>query len=153
MSHLIPFSSSKPLCCLSPPYLHRFRISRVSFNIIPWDLDSLAGLFILALVVKNLPACAGDARDMGSISGLGRFPGEGCANPLQYSYLENSIDRGACQAIVHGVAKSRTQLNSHSGVTSPEGFLEVQVVKNSTLTSSPPPSDFAKGLIVTHTSL
>ena len=56
-------------------------------------------------VIKNLPANAGD---MGSIPGLGRFSGEGNGNPLQYSCLGNPIDRGAWQATVHGVAKSRT---------------------------------------------
>jgi len=45
--------------------------------------------------VKNPPANAGDARDVGSISGLGRSPGIGNGNPLQYSCLENSMDRGA----------------------------------------------------------
>jgi len=49
----------------------------------------------VALVVKNLPAKAGDIRDVGSIPGLGRFPGEGLGNPLQYSCLENPMDRGA----------------------------------------------------------
>ena len=61
-------------------------------------------------VVKNLPASAGDARDVGLIPGLGRFPGKANDNPLQYSCLENSMDRGAWQAVIHGVAKSRTQL-------------------------------------------
>ena len=49
----------------------------------------------VAQVVKNLPASVGDGRDMGSIPGLGRLPGGGNGNPLQYSYLENSLDRGA----------------------------------------------------------
>ena len=49
-----------------------------------------------------------DAGGPGSISGLGRSPGEGNGNPLQYSCLENSMDRGAWQATVHGVANSRT---------------------------------------------
>ena len=49
--------------------------------------------------------------DMGSILVSGRSPGEGHGNPLQYSYLENPIDRGAWQATVHGVAKSWTQLS------------------------------------------
>ena len=49
--------------------------------------------------------------DLGSIPGLGRFPGGGPSNQLQYSHLKNSMDRGAWQAIVHGVAKSRTQLS------------------------------------------
>ena len=62
----------------------------------------------VVLVVKNLPANAGDVRDMGLIPGSGRFPGEGNGNPLQYSCLENPMDRGAWQATVHGVAKSQT---------------------------------------------
>ena len=53
-------------------------------------------------VVKNPPAKAGD---LGSIPGLGRSPGEGNGNPLHYSCLENPKDRGARQAIVHGVAE------------------------------------------------
>ena len=47
-----------------------------------------------ALVVKNLPASAGDIRDLGSIPGSGRSPGGGSGNPLQYSCLENSMDKG-----------------------------------------------------------
>ena len=57
-------------------------------------------------MVKNLPASAGDVRDMGSVSGLGRSPGAGHGNPLQYSCLENPMDRGAWQATVHRVAQS-----------------------------------------------
>ena len=64
----------------------------------------------MALEVKEGPANAGDVRDTGSIPGSGRSPGGGHGNPLQYSYLENPMDRGAWQAIVNGVAKSRTQL-------------------------------------------
>ena len=60
------------------------------------------------LVVKNPPADVGDIRDAGSIPGWGRCPGEGQGNPLQYSCLENSIDRGAWWAMVHRVAKSLT---------------------------------------------
>ena len=56
-------------------------------------------------VVKNPPANAGDARDMGSISESGRFPGGGSDNPLHYSCLENSMDRGGWQATVHGITK------------------------------------------------
>ena len=58
--------------------------------------------------VKNLPANAGDRRDMGSIPGWGRSPGVGNDNPLQYSCLENFMDRGAWWATVRGVTKSRT---------------------------------------------
>ena len=63
----------------------------------------------VALVVKNLPADAGDTGDVDSTSGLGRSPGRGHGNPLQYSCLENSIDGGAWWATVHGVTKSWTQ--------------------------------------------
>ena len=57
------------------------------------------------LDVKNLPANAGDTRDTGSISGSGRFPGIRNVNPLQYSCLENPMDRGDWQATIHGVAE------------------------------------------------
>ena len=50
--------------------------------------------------------------DLGSIPGLGRSPGEGNGNPLQYSCLENSMDRGAWQATVHGVAKCQTRVSN-----------------------------------------
>ena len=63
---------------------------------------------LVALVEKNPPANAGDVRDVGSILGLGRSPGGGSGNPLQYFCLENPMDRGAWWAIVHGVAKSWT---------------------------------------------
>jgi len=56
----------------------------------------------VALVVKNPSANAGDARDVDSIPGLGRPAGGGNGNPLQYSCLENSMDRGAWQATVRG---------------------------------------------------
>ena len=61
-------------------------------------------------MVKNLPANVGDAGDVGLIPGSGRSPGEGNGNPVQYSCLGKLMDRGAWQAAVHGVAKSRTQL-------------------------------------------
>ena len=59
-------------------------------------------------MVKNPPANAGDTGDVGSIPGLGRSPRGGNDNPLQYSCLENPMDRGAWRAPVHGVAKSWT---------------------------------------------
>ena len=64
----------------------------------------------VVLVVKNLLANAGDVKDVGLIPGLGRSPGEGNGNPLQYSCLENPMDGGAWWATVHGVAKSQTRL-------------------------------------------
>ena len=71
----------------------------------------------MALVVKNLPANAGDTRDGGSIPGLGRSPGERKGNPLQYSCLENPMDRGASQATVPGVPKSWAQVSSQITTT------------------------------------
>ena len=59
-------------------------------------------------MVKTTPANAGDARDVDLIPGLGRSPGEGNDTLLQYPNLENSMDRGAWQATVHGAAKSWT---------------------------------------------
>ena len=64
----------------------------------------------LALVVKNLPANAGDIRDENSIRGSGRSPGEGHSSPLQYSCLENPMNRGAWWATVHRVTQSWTEL-------------------------------------------
>ena len=66
-------------------------------------------MYQLALVVKNLLDNARDIRDMASIPRLGRFPREGHGNPLQYSCLENPMDREARQAIVHRVTKTWTQ--------------------------------------------
>ena len=70
-------------------------------------------------VVKNLPCRAGDTRDMGSIPGVERSPGEGNGNPSQYSFLENSMDRGDWWAAVQGITKdpmdfpqSRTLISS-----------------------------------------
>ena len=78
---------------------------------------------LVAQLLKNPPAKAGD---LGSILGLGRSPGEGNGNPLQYSGLENPVDWGAWRATVHGVAKSRTQLSAwyfHSHTTSREDHI------------------------------
>jgi len=62
------------------------------------------------LVVKNVPANAGDVRDKDSVPGWGRSPGGEHDIPLQYSCLENPLDRGVCQATVHRVTKNQTQL-------------------------------------------
>ena len=62
----------------------------------------------VALVVKKPPANAGDVRDTGSIPGLGRSPGGGHSNPLEYFCLENPMDKGAWWTAVHRVTKSRT---------------------------------------------
>ena len=69
----------------------------------------------MVLVIKNLPANAGDIRDRdrGSIPESGRSPGGGHGNPLQYSCLENLMDRGTWWATVHRVTQSQTQLSTH----------------------------------------
>ena len=75
---------------------------------------NVAGTSQMALVVKNMPANAGDVRDMGLIPELERSPGEGNGNSLQYSCLENPMDRGAWCVIVHGVTKSQIRLKQLS---------------------------------------
>ena len=62
--------------------------------------------------VKNALANAGNARDVGSVPGLERFPGRQNGNPLQCACLGNPMDRGAWWATVHGIAKSQTQLSN-----------------------------------------
>ena len=75
---------------------------------------------LVALVVKNCPANAGDIRDMGWFPGSRRSLGEGHVNPLQYFCLENPTDRGAWQDTVHRVAKSQAWLKrlKHTSTTS-----------------------------------
>ena len=69
----------------------------------------------MALVVKNLPANAGDIRVEGSIPGLGRSPGRGHGNPLQYSSMENPMDRGSWQATDLRIAESdMTEATEHT---------------------------------------
>ena len=68
-------------------------------------------------MVKNQPASVADTSDTGSISGLRRSPGVGNGNPLQYSCLENPMDRGAWQATVHGITRSQRRLSTHISVT------------------------------------
>ena len=77
---------------------------------------------------KNPPANAGDIRDVGSIPESGRSPGGGNDYPLQYSCLENPIGRGAWKAMVHSIAKSRTQLKQLSmHALSPDSFAKIQI--------------------------
>ena len=71
-------------------------------------LMCLLELFLGGAVVKNLPANAGHGRDTSSLPGLGRSPTEGNGNPLQYSCLENFMNRGAWGTAVHEVTKSQT---------------------------------------------
>ena len=87
-------------------YSHKANIKYIDF-VVSLHIDWASQV---PLVIKNPPANAGDLRDLGSIPGLGRSPGEGSGNTLQYSCLENPMDRGIWWAKVHGVAKSWTRL-------------------------------------------
>ena len=80
----------------------------------------------MAPVVQNPPASAGNTRDLGSIPGSGRSPGVGNGNLLQYSCLENPMDRGAWQATVHRVTQSLKRLS----MAQHGGFPGCEVVKN-----------------------
>ena len=66
----------------------------------------------MLLEVKNPPASARDVKDAGSIPGSGRSPEEGNSNPLQYSCLENPMDRGAWGSTVHGASKNRARVST-----------------------------------------
>ena len=74
-------------------------------------------LVVASLVAQTIKESACNVGDPGSIPGSGRFPGEGNGNPLQYSCLENTMDRGAWWATVHGVTKSWTQLSTRTHTT------------------------------------
>ena len=80
----------------------------------------------VALVIKYSPVNAGHVRDLGSIPGSGRSPGGAHGNPLQYSWLENSMDRGDWQATVHGATKSpeplKTALTAHKQTSKNSGI-------------------------------
>ena len=94
----------------------------VLFFILWWQYiylksNQLIGTSQVAPVVKNPPANAGDTRDVNSIPGPGRSPGEGCGNPLQYSCLENHMDREAWWVTVHEVTKSQKQMKQASKQT------------------------------------
>ena len=87
------------------------------------NVYSHIGASPVVLVIKNPPPNAGGEKDMGLTPGSGRSPGRGNGNQLQYSCLENPMDRGAWQATVHGVARSQTRpkrLSTHIHIL---GFL------------------------------
>ena len=91
---LIHFTTREVLKCKVHFNLHKEQ--QLKFSFLNWASQ-------VALMVKNPLANAGD---LGSIPGWGRSPGEGNGNSLQYSCLENSVDKGAWRAVVHGVAKN-----------------------------------------------
>ena len=97
---LSPFEQGKDCLLVKNKQLHT-----------PEELQYLACISSqVVVVVKNLLANTGDIRDANSVPGLGRSPGEEQGNPLQYSCLENPMDRGAWRATVHRVAKSWMRL-------------------------------------------
>ena len=112
VSIVLPLLSLNPNIFIGPPIF--------SVLFVQWLVKSPYSLPLkwasqVALGVKNPPVNAedaGDARETGWIPGSGRSFAEGNGNPLQYSYLENSMDRGAWGATVHGVAMSRTRLSA-----------------------------------------
>ena len=75
-----------------------------------FQVDQIAWLIVQAHHCAKYKVSAGDIRDVGSIPGSGRSPGGGHGNPLQYSYLENLMDRGAWRAMIHWITKSWTGL-------------------------------------------
>ena len=118
--YLLVFSSA-----LQPCWLSSAMTSDFSHRL--WHAVHLSQV---ALVVKNLPANAWDLRDVGSIRGLGRFPGEGHDNPLQYSCLESSMARGAWWDTVHRVTQSWTRLKqfmTHACTPFPNSYWPSQI--------------------------
>ena len=124
-SHLLLFLTALQSYSLVLLILKHYMLATSSWDIHPWIAAWPIRLFIkplpfpprasqVALVVKNLPANVGDARDTSLILGLRRFSGEGNGNMLQYSCLGNSMDRGVWEATVQGVSKSQTWLNDWS---------------------------------------
>ena len=93
------------------------------FNIFILISTILTGASQVVLVVKNLPAYVGDARFTSLIPGSRKSPGEGNGSPLQYSCLENSMDREAQWATVRGVVKSWTWLTAHTQHSNRLGLL------------------------------
>ena len=120
----LPLANKMLIFIISKLRWQKALYSSLDFLIIPQDGGAPIGLCLwlitghraaqgasqVTLVVKNLPANAGDIRDADLIPGSGRSPGEGHGNPLQYFCGENPMDRGAWKTVVHRVAKSRTWL-------------------------------------------
>ena len=114
--HLPPAGASVT-SCKKTSRSSRSASTAESSTVLIWLRYSKCWASQVALVAKNLSAKAGDIRDTGSIPGLGRSPGGRHGNPLQYSCLQNPMDRGAWWPIVRGVTKSQTglkQLSMHA---------------------------------------
>ena len=114
----------------------------IPINLAPFHCCTLFPQIALPYFIKPLlpgsedKASACNAGDPGSIPGLGRSPGEGNGNPLQYSCLENPTDRGAWRATVHGVAKSRTRLSDFTFFLSFLPLWEIRFVPLFTFTNT-----------------
>ena len=110
LCHVLSCFSASRLCCGFPRVPCRFQLYGFTHAVLPsWNIFEGGSLaHWVSLAVKNPPDNAGDP---GSILGLGRSPGEENGNPLQYSCLENPMDRGAWGATVRGVTKSQTRLS------------------------------------------
>ena len=108
IKNIIIIHLSSSLKCL---FFYETSLSTTKLNALTLKSILVFLAFQMALVVKNPPANVGDARNKRSIHGSGRSLGGWNGSPLQYSYLENSMDRGAWQAMVHGVTQSQTRLS------------------------------------------
>ena len=122
---VLPTLNSSPGCRILSKFLNSsgdmatlwllYPLCSITRSIAITLLTNFFGLLKAALVVKNPTASAGDVRDLTSILGSGRSPEGGCGNPLQYSCLENPMDRGAHQAAVHSCRESdRTVVTYHA---------------------------------------
>ena len=100
-------------------------------------------------MVKNLPANAGSAGLVGSIPGSGRSPGKGNGTPLQYSCLENPMDRGALQATVHRVTKSQTQLSDFTHFTHSMTASQMPLDNESMITTAQSPEHLRRSNALT----
>ena len=96
------------LTCVSLKYIRIVKFLTQNVTVFGGRITREIKLNQVVLVVKNLPANAGNLRDMGSILGSGRSPGGGHSNQLQHSCLENPMDSGAWWAMVHTVSKNWT---------------------------------------------
>ena len=103
---VIPVSNIKKTIFF--PLYYLCSLSKINLLYLFGSIYGLLG-FLVALVVKNSPTNRGDLEDLGSIPESGRSPGEGNDNPVQYSCLENPIDRGTWWTTVHGVKRAKTR--------------------------------------------
>ena len=94
-----------------------------------WNNYILAGASQVVLVVKNLPVNARDMWEVGLIPGLGRSAGEGNGSPLQYSCLENAVNRGSWWATVHEVTKETSQVNNNNNVITSRNSITLHLQK------------------------